>query len=101
MEKEKTKKLLKSKSKSKSLKYNETSFKAWGSPHGVTGNTDPFDPKSDFSHDMFYRMGLSRNGAHFELFQEIHHTDEDIKNAKKWLRINQDVLSIVVVKEVV
>jgi hypothetical protein len=98
MEKEKKKRSQRSKSKSKILKF---SLADWGKPDGVASDTNPFDPTSDFSHDMFYRMGLSRNGAHFDLFREIHHTSADVENAKKWLRINQDVLSINVTPEVV
>lgn len=52
--------------------------------------------------DMFYRFELSGpDGAHYELLREAHHTDDDVKNAKAYLRANFDVLSIHVIRETV
>ena len=45
--------------------------------------------------DLFYSEQLySSNGMHFTLFKQDHHTSEDVKKAKKWLRNNRDVCGI-------
>lgn len=50
--------------------------------------------------DMLYRSHITGPaGAHYELFKETHHTDEDIKRAKQYLRNNFDVVSIHLINE--
>lgn len=61
-------------------------------PIGVTGKGD--------SSDMFYTMHVTGpQGARYELLQESHHTKEDIKRAKAYLRHNFDVIKITIIKE--
>lgn len=49
---------------------------------------------------MLYRSHITGPaGAHYELFKETHHTDEDIKRAKQFLRNNFDVVSIHLINE--
>ena len=77
-------------------------IKDWGTPHGIAGSIISDDPEiatMEAHRILFYRMGLSVRGAHFELLKESHHTNEDVKNAEKWLRKNHDVVSIKVVPE--
>ena len=70
---------------------NSTSFSDF-SVHGVTGSEGK-------DTDMFYAMYLDGpQGAKFELLIEHNHTPEDIKNAKQWLKANQDVVSITTIK---
>jgi len=60
-------------------------------PEGATG------PEHE---DFFYRSSVTGpDGAHYELFREEQHTDEDIKRAKTYLRNNFDVVSIHLIKE--
>lgn len=60
-------------------------------PNGSTGG----DIK-----DMLYREDLhGSHGCAYILFREEHHTDEDVKKAKAWLRYHHDVVSINIVKE--
>lgn len=64
-------------------------------PIGVTGETGEHE-------DMFYRNEFSGpDGAHYELLREAHHTDDDVKRAKAYLRNNFDVLSIHIIHETV
>jgi dihydroxyacetone kinase len=42
----------------------------------------------------------SINGAGFMLYREPHHTDQDIDDAKSYLRSSRDVVSLKVAKEV-
>jgi hypothetical protein len=52
------------------------------------------------SADLLYRSYYDGpQGAKFELLREIHHTPEDVKKAKAFLRANFDVVSISVVEE--
>ncbi len=77
-------------------------IKDWGMPDGIAGSIisdDPVIATKEANKILFYRMGLSIRGGYFELLKESHHTDEDVKNAEKWLRKNHDVVSIKVVKE--
>lgn len=61
-------------------------------PVGVTGTGE--------IEDMFYKNEFSGpDGAHYYLLREEHHTDEDVKIAKAYLRNNFDVLSIQIIKE--
>ena len=53
----------------------------------------------NIDNDLFYRFGLSPNGARVELLQGRHNTTEHVKLAKIWLKNNIDVVSITVVKE--
>lgn len=42
-----------------------------------------------------YEWGLQNiNGAWYNLLREPHHTNDDIEQAKSWLRNNQDVVSM-------
>jgi len=77
-------------------------IKDWGTPHGIAGSIisdDPIIATEQANKILFYRMGLSIRGGYFELLKESHHTDEDVKNAERWLRKNHDVVSIKVFKE--
>ena len=77
-------------------------IKDWGIPHGIAGSIisdDPVIATEEANKILFYRMGLSIRGGYFELLKESHHTDEDVKNAEKWLRKNHDVVSIKVTQE--
>ena len=50
--------------------------------------------------DMFHDYHVTGpQGARYELFQEPHHTKEDIKKAKAYLNRNFDVVKITMVKE--
>ena len=50
--------------------------------------------------DLLYREYITGpQGMRFELFKELTHTNEDVERAKKWLRSNQDVVSISIIKE--
>ena len=61
-------------------------------PVGVTGEGE--------HEDMFYSYDLTGpDGAHYNLLREEHHTTDDIKRAKEYLRKSFDVLSIHVIKE--
>ena len=60
-------------------------------PNGATGG----DLK-----DLLYREDLhGPHGCAYILLREEHHTDEDVKRAKGWLKYHHDVVSITVVKE--
>jgi hypothetical protein len=77
-------------------------IKEWGMPDGIAGSIKSLDQKEatkEAERILFYRMGLSIRGGYFELFKEPQHTDEDVNNAKEWLRKNHDVVSIKVVQE--
>jgi hypothetical protein len=79
-------------------------IKNWGMPDGIAGSIKSDDPKEatkEALRILFYKMGLSIRGEYFELLKEPHHTDEDVKNAEKWLRKNHDVVAIKVVQELV
>jgi hypothetical protein len=43
---------------------------------------------------------VNMNGAGFKLIQEPHHSDEDIENAKKYLRRERDVVGAIRVENV-
>lgn len=78
-------------------------LKNWGTPDGVAGHIYslcPIEATEEARRILFYRMGISIQGGHFELFKETHHTDEDVKNAKMWLRKNHDVVDIKIVQEI-
>jgi hypothetical protein len=50
--------------------------------------------------DVLFRSWVDGpQGAKFELFRELHHTNEDIEKAKAYLRKNFDVVSIHIVKQ--
>lgn len=55
----------------------------------VSGSTGP--EETDFLYHFFL---TGPDGAHFILYREDHHTDDDFKEAKRWLRRNHNVLSI-------
>lgn len=77
-------------------------IKNWGTPHGIAGSIISDDPEiatMEAHRILFYRMGLSMRGGYFELLKESHHTNEDVDNAKEWLRKNHDVVSIKVTQE--
>lgn len=77
------------------------SFENWGSPHGIAGHISSLCPDKateEARKILFYRVGLSIRGGYFELLKEPHHTNEDVENAKRWLRINHDVVSIQIVQ---
>jgi hypothetical protein len=60
-------------------------------PEGVTG------PEHE---DMFYRSYTTGPaGAHYELFKEQHHDEDDIKKAKSYIRNNFDPVSIHFINE--
>lgn len=62
------------------------------SPSGVTGHGN--------AKDMFFRFQVTGpQGAHYELLKEKHHTAEQIREAKGWLRRNYDVVSIHIINE--
>jgi hypothetical protein len=62
------------------------------SPSGVTGCGD--------EKDMLFRSQVTGpQGVHYELLKEKHHTAEQIKEAKDWLRRNYDVVSIHIINE--
>ena len=64
-------------------------------PAGVTGEHGEHE-------DMFYRFDLTGpDGAHYDLLREEHHTSEDVKRAKAYLRAHFDVVSIQVIRETV
>jgi hypothetical protein len=80
----------------------KSTLKEWGTPHGIAGSIPSLDEKEateQAQRILFYRMGLSIRGGYFDLFRETHHTDEDVKKAKNWLYINQDVVNIIVTQE--
>lgn len=79
----------------------QCSFKDWGKPDGIAGTIKSSDPqlsKEEAKKILFYKEELTPMGGRFELFKEPQHTDEDVNRAKNWLRHNQDVVSIKVVK---
>lgn len=79
----------------------KVSFEGWGTPHGIAGHIPslcPIKATEEARRILFYRVGHSVRGGYFELFRELHHTDEDVKNAKRWLRNNLDVISIQIVQ---
>jgi len=46
-----------------------------------------------------FETGLETiDGSYYRLLREPHHTDDDIKRAKSWLRQTQDVVSLTVEK---
>ncbi len=60
-------------------------------PEGSTGEDDG---------DMFYRLYVTGpQGAHYELWKEIHQRKEDLNRAEAYLRRNFDVVSIKVINE--
>lgn len=60
----------------------------------------PLNVTGPEAEDMFYRSHITGPaGAHYELLKEAHHTDEDIKRAKQYLRNNFDVVSIHLIHE--
>jgi len=82
-----------------------TSFQQWGKPHGIAGHAE-YDGKdlkeweAILDRIPFYKEYITGpEGAHFEIFKEQHHSPEDIKIAKNWLRNNMDVVSINVINE--
>jgi hypothetical protein len=59
-----------------------------------TGTTGPHH------HDMLYSSYVTGpQGARYELLKEKHHTAEDVKKAKAYLKANFDVVSIKVINE--
>lgn len=42
----------------------------------------------------FSEATVSINGTRFILFPELHHTKDDVKKAKSWIRNNRDATSI-------
>ena len=82
----------------------QCNFKDWGKPDGIAGKIkswDPIESKKEAKQILFYKEDLTPLGGRFELFQEPHHTKEDVDKAKKWLRHNHDVVSIKVVQALV
>jgi hypothetical protein len=78
------------------------SLREWGTPHGIAGTITAQTAEEatvEATKILFYRMGLSYHGGHYELFKEPHHTPVDVAKAKLWLKNNQDVVSIKVVNE--
>jgi len=81
------------------------SFKEWGSPHGIAGqscydgiNKDEWEKQ--LSKIPFYKEYLTGpQGGRYEIFKEQHHSVDDINRAKQWLRNNLDVVSIEVINE--
>lgn len=60
----------------------------------------PTDSTGPEDKDMLFRSYVTGpQGARFELLKEIHHTEDDIKKAKKYLRLNFDVVSIHIINE--
>ena len=44
---------------------------------------------------MFYELeGVVVNGGHFVLWKEPHHTTEDLKTARRYVRSEQDVVTL-------
>ena len=79
-------------------------FNQWGEPHGIAGrikSNNPAQAKEEAKQILFYIEEVTPMGGRFELFQESHHTKEDVDKAKKWLRHNHDVVDIKVVKALV
>jgi hypothetical protein len=79
-----------------------SSIREWGTPHGIAGTITAQTAEEatvEATKILFYRMGLSYHGGHYELFKERHHTAEDVIRAKEWLKKNQDVVSIKVTVE--
>ncbi len=60
-------------------------------PTGSTGGH-----KNDF---LYNESITGPQGAHFSLLREKHHTEEHVKRAKAYIKINFDVVSITVYKE--
>ena len=49
---------------------------------------------------MLYRSYTDgMDGAKFELLRDASHTDEDVREAKTYLRLNHDVVSIRIIQE--
>jgi hypothetical protein len=79
-------------------------IKEWGMPNGIAGSIKSLDQKEatkEAERILFYKIELSIRKGYFELFKEPQHTDEDVKNAERWLRKNHDVVSIKVIQELV
>lgn len=79
-------------------------FNQWGKPHGIAGrikSNNPAQAKEEAKQILFYIEEVTPMGGRFELFQESHHTKEDVDKAKKWLRHNHDVVGIKVVQALV
>ena len=66
-------------------------------PHNVT--MFHHEAGGCIDYDMFYREYLHPNGATYELLVEKQHTKDHIKQAKKWLKRNLDVVKIELVRE--
>jgi hypothetical protein len=61
-------------------------------PEGVTGDGD--------EQDCFYACTVTGpEGAHYQLWRETHHTDQDILRAKLYLKSNFDPVSIIIIHE--
>jgi hypothetical protein len=60
----------------------------------------PTDSTGPNDNDVLFRSWVDGpQGAKFELFRELHHTNEDIEKAKAYLRRNFDVVSIHIIRE--
>jgi hypothetical protein len=64
-------------------------------PEGTTDADTP-DQQVLFNSDV-----TGPQGAHYYLFREAQHSDEDIKIAKRYIRNNFDAVSIHIIKETV
>lgn len=82
-----------------------TSFQQWGTPHGIAGHAeyngkDLKEWEAILDRIPFYKeYTIGPQGSRFEIFKEKHHSDLDIKMAKRWLKNNLDVVSIDVINE--
>jgi len=73
---------------------NEIIFRKF-KPEGVAGDTN-----KDAKKCLFYRSYVTGpQGARYELLREEHHTQEDVRQAKAWLRRNFDVVDIKIIRE--
>lgn len=69
-------------------------------PHGIAGELPTGAPDELLERILFYSTYTTGpQGAHYELLREPKHTDEDVNNAKKFLRRNYDVVSIKMINE--
>lgn len=80
-------------------------FKNWGKPSGVAATinhheTDLKKLEESYNKALFFKEWTTGpQGCRYELFVETHHTEEDVENAKKWLKNNLDVVKIYVENE--
>lgn len=65
------------------------------SPEGIAA----YD-KDKVENALFYKSEVTGpTGAHYLLLREPQHTNDDVREAKAWLRANKDVVSISVIYE--